>query len=203
MEFSLHPPLGSSADEISNTPAGNIAATNVQSAINELDSEKAALAGDAAQAFSCSTLTAATGVLGVADGSDAGAGYIGEVISSSVAVGSPVALTTATTADVTSITLTSGRWLITGNVNFTQVGGVTSTSQLGGISGTSGISPALDKTSVFSVGTGIASLVTRQTVPPQYASPGTTTTYYLVAQATFTGGTSLSAYGNIQAVRVG
>jgi hypothetical protein len=42
-----------------NTPAGNIAATNVQAAINELDTEKAKLAGDAAQDFSTLALTAA------------------------------------------------------------------------------------------------------------------------------------------------
>lgn len=35
-----------------NTPAGNIAAVTVQAAINELDTEKAALAGSASQAFS-------------------------------------------------------------------------------------------------------------------------------------------------------
>lgn len=34
------------ASEISNTPAGNIAATDVQAAINELDTEKAGLVGD-------------------------------------------------------------------------------------------------------------------------------------------------------------
>lgn len=42
------------------TAAGNIAATNVQDAIEELDTEKAAKAGSTGQAFSCSTLTAAT-----------------------------------------------------------------------------------------------------------------------------------------------
>lgn len=45
------------ASKISNTPAGNIVATTVQAAINELDTEKAALAGSAAQAFATATLT--------------------------------------------------------------------------------------------------------------------------------------------------
>lgn len=49
----------SSASSISNTPAGNIAATDVQAAINELDAEKAALAGSSAQVFSVGSATSA------------------------------------------------------------------------------------------------------------------------------------------------
>lgn len=47
------------AAQITNTPAGNIAATTVQSALNELDNEKAALAGSASQVFSVGTATSA------------------------------------------------------------------------------------------------------------------------------------------------
>lgn len=50
---------GLPATAVVNTPAGNIAATTVQAAINELDAEKAALAGSASQAFSVATATAA------------------------------------------------------------------------------------------------------------------------------------------------
>ena len=42
---------------ISNTPSGNIAAVTVQAALNELDTEKAALSGVETQAFSTSTIT--------------------------------------------------------------------------------------------------------------------------------------------------
>ena len=50
------------ASAITNTPAGSIAATTVQAAINELDTEKAALAGSASQVFSvaAATITAHT-----------------------------------------------------------------------------------------------------------------------------------------------
>jgi hypothetical protein len=41
---------------VGNTPAGNIAATTVQAAINELDAEKAKLNGDSTQNFSMSSL---------------------------------------------------------------------------------------------------------------------------------------------------
>lgn len=45
------------ADTITVVPAGNISSTDVQAALEELDVEKAKLAGDAAQAFSASTFT--------------------------------------------------------------------------------------------------------------------------------------------------
>jgi hypothetical protein len=43
----------------SNTPAGNIAATTIQTAINELDTDKAKVAGDAAQNFAINDLSVA------------------------------------------------------------------------------------------------------------------------------------------------
>src|SRR4030042_698216 len=49
-----------SASDIANTPAGNIAATTVQAAINELDGEKAAIAGSTSQAFAMVTAAAGT-----------------------------------------------------------------------------------------------------------------------------------------------
>lgn len=45
---------------------------------------------------------------------DAASGFVGEIISSTIASGSAVSLTTATTANVTSITLTAGDWDVTG-----------------------------------------------------------------------------------------
>lgn len=51
------------AADVANVPAGNIAATNVQSALNELDSEKALLAGDSTQDFDALTLAAYEGLV--------------------------------------------------------------------------------------------------------------------------------------------
>ena len=51
--------LGISATNTPFTPAGNIAATNTQAAIAELDTEKAALAGSSAQVFSVAAATVA------------------------------------------------------------------------------------------------------------------------------------------------
>lgn len=50
---------GLPASSVVNTPAGTIAATDIQAAINELDTEKAALAGSASQTFSVAAATAA------------------------------------------------------------------------------------------------------------------------------------------------
>lgn len=51
---------GLPANAVVNTPAGSIAATTVQAAINELDTEKATLAGSATQAFAMVTAAANT-----------------------------------------------------------------------------------------------------------------------------------------------
>jgi hypothetical protein len=52
----LEDPTQTPASAIVNTPAGNIVAVNVQAAINELDAEKALLAGSTSQPFSASTI---------------------------------------------------------------------------------------------------------------------------------------------------
>lgn len=59
------------ASAISNIPAGNIAATDVQSALNELDSEKAKINGDIAQSFSVLRLAEATSTDSATTGSNA------------------------------------------------------------------------------------------------------------------------------------
>lgn len=57
------------ASSISNTPAGNIAATTVQAAINELDSEKIAKAGDTGiGALTVAGLLSSSGVIGYTTG---------------------------------------------------------------------------------------------------------------------------------------
>lgn len=60
------------ASNIGNTPAGNIAATDVQAAINELDAEKAALAGSSGQNFAVNALTATASVSAVGVGLNTG-----------------------------------------------------------------------------------------------------------------------------------
>lgn len=57
--------LSFTASSIANAPAGNIAATTVQAAINELDTEKAKLAGNITQIFSAANATADGNVVNI------------------------------------------------------------------------------------------------------------------------------------------
>lgn len=60
----------------------------------------------------------ATKVLGTTTNDNAAAGYVGEEIKSTVVVGSGVGLTTATAANVTSLSLTAGDWEVSINARF-------------------------------------------------------------------------------------
>jgi hypothetical protein len=77
-DFTASPTTTLAATAITNTAAGNIAATNVQAAINELDTEKAKVAGVNSQVFSVANATAAAHAvaLGMLTGVIAANGYI-------------------------------------------------------------------------------------------------------------------------------
>jgi hypothetical protein len=79
--------------------------------------------------------------MGVTDGSNAAPGQIGEVISS---MGARAALTTATIATITSITLTPGDWDTMGNIQFegNSLNGTTATYLAGFISKTQNALPS-------------------------------------------------------------
>ncbi len=129
---------------------------------------------------------------------------IGGYLSASVAQGSAVALTTATTANVTSITLTEGEWDVSGVTAFLPAGTTSITVLSGGASdvsatiGSLGAGFALSQAAVVpgAVAQILPNPVYRVTVPA-----GQTKTIYLVARATFTVA-ALSAFGTIQARRV-
>jgi hypothetical protein len=150
------------------------------------------------------TTTGVSVSAGVTDGSSAAAGTLGEFVGSKVAVGSAVSLTSATPANVTSISLTAGDWDVRGLVDFAGasatvvasslwVFGINTTSATIPVDGTEaqlGV-PALSTTS-FMVGSGCVYVRLNIT---------TTTTVYLVAEATFTAG-AVAAYGSMTARRV-
>lgn len=124
-------------------------------------------------------------------------------VSSVVASGSAVALTTATVANVTSIALTAGVWDVTGVVDFHPDTTTTSTYMRGGSSTTSATLGAQDSyfSNTFAIATTAVDAsevipVTRYTVPSN-----ATTTVYLVAVAGFAIST-MTAYGTIRATRV-
>lgn len=135
---------------------------------------------------------------------------LGTLVTSSVPVGSAVALTTATPANVTSITLTPGDWDISALINFnpaasTSVTNITSsvsltTATLSGQTGGNGL--GTDPTNAWNQAASVPAAVMGQDVPVVRLSITKTTTVFLVAQATFTVST-MSAYGTIRANRVG
>ena len=129
---------------------------------------------------------------------------LGEVISATVVSGSAVSLTTATAANVTSISLTAGDWDVVGQVAFTLGGTTVATQFIAAINTTSATVPAAS-TIAGSVNklqatttTGAEQIMNAGT---SRISLGATTTVYLVAQSTFTVSTA-AAYGAIYARRM-
>ena len=151
-------------------------------------------------------LKAASGVLdrvlGTATNDNAAAGYVGEYTSAAVAAGSAVALTTATTANVTSISLTAGDWDVSGIVQYTPTGTTSVTQLTQGSSSTTATLGAQGTFSKFVTAANVLGAVDPAwNLPVTRLSLASTTTIYLVANATFTVST-LTAYGIISARRV-
>lgn len=132
----------------------------------------------------------------------AAAGKIGEYVSSNLLVGSAVALTTATSKTVTSISLTAGDWDVTGTVAFAPAAGTLIVDMKGGISQTNNTLATLSDTAALvdiplSPSAGVGATIP---VGTSRISLSGTTTIYLVAQCTFTVSTN-AAYGFISARR--
>ena len=137
---------------------------------------------------------------GTVTGSAIGAGIVGEKITSAVASGSAVSLTTATAANVTSISLTAGNWAVSGNINFSDAT-ATSTGTSASINTTTA-TMASDGTEAYSgVQVTLVSEIDSVTLPVKVINVSTTTTVYLVGKSTFSAG-SVSAFGSITATRM-
>jgi hypothetical protein len=138
-------------------------------------------------------------VQGRTDGNNSSAGYLGQIITSSVAFASAITLVSGTVANITSISLTAGNWMLVGNVYVnnsssgleTVYGGINTASAtmpdqstLAGFGGT-----ALSLINEFGGNIGAVTFLTA------------TTTYYLVVFSAFTLGTSKGC-GYITAIRI-
>lgn len=139
---------------------------------------------------------------GVTNGSNAASGQIGECISSTVVVGSAVALTSGTAANVTSISLTAGDWDVWGNVGFNPGGSTTFTALDGWINTVSAAGPTFPNGgAAFGIQapltTGAAQLFP---IGMMRINVTATTTVYLGALASF-GAATLAAFGFIGARR--
>ena len=151
------------------------------------------------------TRTAGISLSGTNTNDSAASGYVGEYIESNIALASAVSLTSGAAANITSISLTAGDWDVTGNVTYSPAATTNFTLAFNSISETSATQ---DQT------TGGAYIIYRfpaGNVPVAGFNVGglgpvrklfsSTTTVYLVAQATFTVST-MSAFGIIRARRV-
>ena len=151
------------------------------------------------------TVASAIGIKGTVLADSAQGGSIGEVITSSIVTGSSIALTSVTSANVTSIALSAGDWDVDGRVCFTLASTTTMGYLSGGINSVSATLPVNNAGVATQVGAGTNAVVDI-TVDPSLsisrvriniAAPAT---IYLVARAKFATSTC-KAYGAIYARR--
>lgn len=139
----------------------------------------------------------ASAVIGTATNDSAAAGKLGEYIASIIPVGTPVALSNTTPANITSISLTAGDWDVTGTADFTA--SVSATLLVGGISTTTGT--FLTDETQASLQISLGASTDRLALPTVRISIAATTTVYLVARSDFAAG-AVSAWGSIRARRM-
>ena len=138
------------------------------------------------------------GIVGVTNGGNATAGNVGEYISSTVLVGSAVALTTAAATNVTNVSLTAGDWMCEGNVTTNPAGTTTTSLMIAWISSNSAVLPTAPNggsyTAALSGATaGVSQSLSAGTIR---ISVSTTTTVFLETWDSFAVST-MSAYGFI------
>jgi len=147
--------------------------------------------------------TSTIGVAGTVTNDNVATGSVGEFVSSAIAAGSAVALTTATPANVTSISLTAGDWDVRGTVAFTPAATTSITAAQGGINTTTAALPAATTVALFQQ---FMAATVPGAVNPSFStgttrlSLATTTTVYLVAQSSFTVA-AMGAFGFLGARR--
>lgn len=146
---------------------------------------------------------ASTNIQGTILVNNAPAGYVGELISSTVAQGSAVALTNGTPLTITSITLTAGDWDLSGSVYLIPAA-TTNVTYLTGTFATTTNTVNLTPGFYFAnYGAGFVPGANPfgYSLPVQRISVSTNTTYFLTAQSNFTVSTN-AAFGVIRARRV-
>lgn len=139
---------------------------------------------------------------GTTTNDSATAGNIGEFISSTIAAGSAVTLTTATSANITSISLTAGDWDVSAVGYVVGTGSPTITFFEIDITQTTTTSPGNVGAFVQIVPATPLTVIQSATIPLVRQSLSGTTTIFLTAIAGFSGGTNVKAYGFIGARRV-
>lgn len=142
-------------------------------------------------------------VLYPTSGSNWQATTYGDYRVSSVATGSAVSLTTATGANITSLALSQGTWSCRGTIVRKLAASTSVTGLITSISSTSATAGTVDggATVQFSTAANVMGADTAMTVGPVILAPTATTTYYLVANDTFTVSTN-AGYGQLLCKRL-
>lgn len=152
-------------------------------------------------ASSTITPTYPAGVVGNKTGGNVTAGSVGEYVNSTIPSGSPVSLTNASPANITSISLTAGDWDVWGQVVPVPSGTTTITQARGAITTTSAaIGNYGDVGSSLLSATQPANSASIVTIVPMRLNLASTTTVFLVGQVSFSGGTC-TEFGFITARR--
>ena len=154
-------------------------------------------------ASSTITPSQTAGIVGTTTNNAADAGSVGEVITSSVAVGAAVSLVNNTAKTVTSISLTAGDWDVFGTIAFNGGGTTNTTLLIGGVNTTNNTLPSLYEELASQNAALAAPFGTSPvgfTIPTTRVSLSGTTTYYLVAYALFSVSTC-TGFGRITARR--
>ena len=143
-------------------------------------------------------LSVAGAIPGVAGGGSATAGNVGEIVSQIVPSGSAVSLTTATIADIATISLTPGDWDVWATLAITLSAATVIRGWIGTLSATD---PGAPNSGAYVLSNPPAAFTAAQVFPVGTLSveTGTTATVYLSAEVTFTG--SASGYGALFARR--
>lgn len=149
------------------------------------------------------------GVVGTATNDNAQAGNIGETISSSVTSFANIGASGAW-ADITSVSLTAGDWMIYGEYNIAPNGNTTFTSEQIAVSTTSGNSSTgqtygnnqFHTTAETTTGWGALANAPATTLVGYRVSLSGTTIHYLKVLGLYTGGGTPTAGGRITAVRI-
>jgi hypothetical protein len=173
------------------------AGTNTTQAASTAYVQTALTGGANAGAFT--TLSTSSGLTGITSGTNGSAGKVGECITSSVASGSGVSLTSGTPANVTSISLTAGDWLVFGAVDF-NIGGTTTITYIAGSANTTSATLNSGNFFVVTAPGGASSTVAGAAIPTIRLNLNSTTTVFLTTTSLFASST-LAAFGNITGCR--
>ena len=160
------------------------------------------MTGTAINSVPSITFSSTSGIIGTTTNDNAAAGSVGEIIESTVLVGSAVSATSTANLDVTSISLTAGVWYVWGIIALYHNAATTTTAEFGWINTTSATQATLPNggASAYHRVSLAAGLNMFFPVGQRRISVSGTTTVYLSANITFAVNT-MSVYGYIGARR--